>query len=207
MVILFRGDVFILQMIIFLMRGNNKVMKTQTICLIAVFLIIFLALSMTACNIFPIGASMNIYDSVVRIHIRANSNEDIDQEVKLKVRDEITVYLSNTLVDCKDKGQALVAINESLPKLEEIANATLESNNFDYSSSVSVKKAHFPEKEYDGYIFPEGDYDALIIELGEGEGDNWWCVAFPPLCFVPDSGEGEVVYRSWVKEILDEIFG
>ena len=181
-------------------------MKTQTICIIAVFLCLFFALSLTACNIpSPLGG--NIFGNVVRIHIRANSNNEIDQAVKLKVRDEITLYLGDVLQNCKDKNEALSKIKQSMPKLEEIANTTLERNNFDYSSSVSVDKSYFPEKEYDGYIFPEGTYDALIIELGTGEGDNWWCVAFPPLCFVPDGGEGEIVYKSWVKEILDEIFG
>ena len=181
-------------------------MKTQTICIIAVFLCLFFALSLTACNI-PSSLGGNIFGNVVRIHIRANSNNEIDQAVKLKVRDEITLYLGDVLQNCKDKNEALSKIKQSMPKLEEIANTTLERNNFDYSSSVSVDKSYFPEKEYDGYIFPEGTYDALIIELGTGEGDNWWCVAFPPLCFVPDGGEGEIVYKSWVKEILDEIFG
>ena len=193
-------------MINFNLRGNNKDMKTQTICIIAVFLCLFFALSLTACNI-PSSLGGNIFGNVVRIHIRANSNNEIDQAVKLKVRDEITLYLGDVLQNCKDKNEALSKIKQSMPKLEEIANTTLERNNFDYSSSVSVDKSYFPEKEYDGYIFPEGTYDALIIELGTGEGDNWWCVAFPPLCFVPDGGEGEIVYKSWVKEILDEIFG
>ena len=66
---------------------------------------------------------------------------------------------------------------------------------------------NFPDRKYDGYDFPEGNYDALIIYLGEGVGDNWWCVAFPPLCFVPESEGGEkIVYKSWVKEWLDKLF-
>ena len=182
-------------------------MKTQSLALVAVFLLMAFALTLTACNLFPMSIEKSVFDSVIRIHIRANSNDDVDQAVKLKVRDEITCYLSDKLAHCSDKSEALSVIVENMDELEQIANATLYDNDFNYSSVVYVNKSHFPEKEYDGYIFPEGDYDALIIELGTGTGNNWWCVAFPPLCFVPDNGEGEIVYKSWVKEMLDEIFG
>ena len=71
---------------------------------------------------------------------------------------------------------------------------------------VELKKENFPKREYDGYVFPEGEYDALMIYLGEGKGDNWWCVAFPPLCFVPADGGEDITYVSWVKEFLEDIF-
>ena len=89
-------------------------------------------------------------------------------------------------------------------KLEEIANNTLYCNDFDYSSAVFVGKSYFPEREYDGYIFPEGQYDALIIELGSGTGDNWWCVVYPPLCFV--SSNTKVVYKSKLVEIIKKFY-
>lgn len=92
--------------------------------------------------------------------------------------------------------------------LVEIANKTLYDNNFAYKASIALKEEYFPEREYDEYTFPKGKYDALIIYLGKGEGDNWWCVAFPPLCFVPSAPNGEkIVYKSWVKELLDKMFG
>lgn len=194
------------QMIIFKCAGNNKDMKNQVITLVAIFLLVSFMIVLTACNLFPAPLTNSVFDNVVRIHIRANSNSEIDQAVKLKVRDEITKYLSDILIECKDKKQALSLISQSQSKLAEIADNTLYNNNFKYSSAVSVEKSYFPGREYDGYIFPEGEYDALIISLGTGAGDNWWCVAFPPLCFVPDGGEGEIVYKSWVKEILDKIF-
>ena len=181
-------------------------MKNQVITLVAIFLLVSFMIVLTACNLFPAPLTNSVFDNVVRIHIRANSNSEIDQAVKLKVRDEITKYLSDILIECKDKKQALSLISQSQSKLAEIADNTLYNNNFKYSSAVSVEKSYFPKREYDGYIFPEGEYDALIISLGTGAGDNWWCVAFPPLCFVPDGGEGEIVYKSWVKEILDKIF-
>ena len=195
------------QQFIFKTTGNNNPMKNQHFVLVALMLLLFIIFSFSACNIYPLSVPNDIYNSVVRIHIRANSNNDIDQEVKLKVRDEITAYLGDILGECKNKNDALCAIKDNVENLTNIANSTLNRNNFAYSSSVYVNKSYFPERHYDQYVFPEGEYDALIIELGSGKGDNWWCVAFPPLCFVPDSGEDEIVYKSWVKEILDKIFG
>ncbi len=143
----------------------------------------------------------------VRIHIRANSNSEEDQAVKLKVRDKVTDYLCSNLVNCKTKDDALFVLNQKVETLEQIANQTLKSNGFSYSSKIKISSEKFPEKNYDDYCFPEGIYDALIINLGTGTGNNWWCVAFPPLCFVPDNSNGEkIVYKSWIKEKLDQLF-
>lgn len=149
----------------------------------------------------------NIFDECIRIHIRANSNSEQDQAVKLKVRDSITSYLSVMLKDCKDKQDAVNTLNKLKQNLVNIANNTLYLNNFTYKASIVLNRDYFPAKAYGEYIFPEGEYDALIIYLGQGVGDNWWCVAFPPLCFIPSNdGEDRIVYKSWVKELLDKIF-
>ena len=148
----------------------------------------------------------DLRDEVVRIHIRANSNSEEDQSVKLKVRDAVTEYLTEELKDCRDKSDALEKLSRDGADLDKIAETVLYENGFDYKARVVLTNEVFPERNYEGYTFPEGRYDALLILLGEGVGDNWWCVAFPPLCFVP-SGDGEnVVYKSWVKEKLEEIF-
>ena len=84
-----------------------------------------------------------------------------------------------------------------------IANKTLYSNNFTYKASIALKNEHFPDRQYDGYDFPEGYYDALIIYLGEGSGDNWWCVAYPPLCF-STAGKTNVAYKSLIAERIRE---
>ncbi len=142
----------------------------------------------------------------LRIHIRANSNSEEDQSVKLAVRDEITRYLSDALEGCRSKSEALDTISANEQKLVQIANSTLYAHNFKYKASIRIDNEHFPDRNYDGYDFPEGDYDAVIINLGTGEGDNWWCVAFPPLCFVPADGGEKIVYKSWIKELLDKLF-
>ena len=116
------------QMIIFSHRGNNKDMKTQTMIMVALFLLCAFTMILTACNIFPMNIENDLSQSVVRIHIRANSNDEIDQAVKLKVRDEITAYLSDALYNCKDKNEALAIICDNMENLEQIANATLDEN-------------------------------------------------------------------------------
>ena len=191
-------------MIISSLFGNNRAMKQDLIQIVAVIVLIAFALSLTACGSLSLDG--DIADKVVRIHIRANSNNPLDQQVKLAVRDDITAYLTEVLDGCKTKSQSLSTIKNSLDEITKIANTTLYRHGFDYKSAVSVKKELFPDKTYDGLNFPEGVYDALIIELGTGDGDNWWCVAFPPLCFVPEGDGEKVEYKSWVKEIIDKIF-
>lgn len=179
-------------------------MKNTKLAIIAIFLLAAFAVLLVACNLG--GSNAAISAEVVRIHIRANSNSSEDQAVKLLVRDSVTAYLTDRLSGCSDKAEALNVLEEDKNKIANIADNALYNNGFNYKTTVCVKNDYFPDKEYDGYVFPAGYYDALMIYLGEGVGDNWWCVAFPPLCFVPE-GDGErVQYKSWVKEILDKIF-
>lgn len=160
--------------------------------------VLFCVLALSACD------EPDLTQEVVRIHIRANSNSDIDQAVKLKVRDSVTEYLTERLEGVNSKAQALETLDASKAEITKIANEVLAQNGFDYKANIYIGKETFPERDYGEYTFPAGEYDSLILNLGTGEGDNWWCVAFPPLCFVP---EGEVVYKSWVKEKLDSLFG
>ncbi len=181
-------------------------MKKTSILICALILVTILsALLLVACDKSP--SQEELAQECIRIHIRANSNSDGDQAVKLKVRDEITSYLTGKLEGCKSKEEARKTLEQEQSNLVKIANHTLNANNFEYKASIALKNEYFPDRKYDGYDFPEGKYDALIIYLGEGTGDNWWCVAFPPLCFVPECGGNEkIVYKSWVKEWLDKLF-
>lgn len=176
----------------------------KTALLSVLFLLSAFAVLLAACNFSPHDAGLA--DEVVRIHIRANSNSEEDQRVKLLVRDEITSYLTRALEGCEDKPSALGRLGEESEALQNIAQQTLYENGFDYKARVELKNETFPEREYGGYVFPEGSYDALMIYLGEGTGDNWWCVAFPPLCFLPDPDGEKIVYVSWVAEMLEKLF-
>lgn len=180
-------------------------MKKRILIIAALSLLLVFALTLCSCSNTP--SQEKLAQECVRIHIRANSSSSEDQAIKLKVRDSITEYLQTRLENCKDKSQAISVLEKEQQNLVNIANNTLYLGGFDYKASIALKNEYFPDKQYDGYTFPEGYYDALIIYLGDGVGENWWCVAFPPLCFVPDARNGEkVTYKSWVKEWLDKMF-
>ena len=188
--------------------GNTWVMKNNLAIYVIVALLLGAILTLVLCSCSDTISQKRLANECIRIHIRANSNTDEDQAVKLKVRDAITAYLSSILEHCKSKSEARDILSREKQTLVDITNKTLYSNNFTYKASIALKNEYFPDRQYDGYDFPEGYYDALIIYLGEGSGDNWWCVAFPPLCFVPNTKNGEkIVYKSWVKEWLDKMFG
>ena len=183
-------------------------MKRNVQQIVIALVVLMLALILlTACN-EKTASLETLQANCIRIHIRANSNGDEDQGVKLKVRDAVTSYLTGALEGCKSKSDAMSRLENNKQKLIEIANSTLYQHGFTYKSRVRLTNEYFPERNYDGYVFPEGKYDALILELGTGKGDNWWCVAFPPLCFVPAGNNGEkIVYKSWIKEMLNKLFG
>ena len=163
-------------------------------------------LSMCACDL-KTADQKQLAESCIRIHIRANSNNSDDQAVKLVVRDRITEFLEVALSECRTKSDATAVLFRERSRLTAIADSALKSNGYGYKSSIRMGNEYFPDRVYDGYEFPAGNYDAVVINLGTGSGDNWWCVAFPPLCFVPDSEGGEkVVYKSWIKEFLDKLF-
>ncbi|MBR6788855.1 MAG: stage II sporulation protein R [Clostridia bacterium] len=140
-------------------------------------------------------------DEPIRIHIRANSDENYDQAVKYVVRDEITEYLSELLVGIKSRDQAKTVINLALTKIEKTASSTLERCGFGYGAKARFSREYFPDRYYGNVFYPAGEYDALIVELGKGVGGNWWCVAYPPLCFYGDDGE-EFRYKSLIAELL-----
>ncbi len=144
----------------------------------------------------------------VRIHIRANSNETCDQSVKLLVRDEIVGYLTPLLASCGDATEAKGVITNAIPAITAVANECLRKNAYAYTAEVVLTREKFPYRKYLDYSFPEGVYDALIVKLGKAEGDNWWCVCFPPLCFVPEGEDDEnFSYKSKILEIIKKYRG
>lgn len=140
----------------------------------------------------------------LRIHIRADSNLEEDQAVKYKVKDAVVEYLTPFIAACDTKKKAEGLVKNNLSGIEEVANEVLKENGFAYKSNAKVKNERFPTRFYGTLCLETGYYDALILELGSGEGDNWWCVVYPPLCFTGDSVAYE--YRSKIKDIVDEFF-
>ena len=140
----------------------------------------------------------------LRIHIRADSNEDEAQAVKYKVRDCVVDYLTPILAECETKVQAMRGVEARLTELAEISTSILQQEGFFYQATAALTVEEFPTRVYDGHTLPAGEYTALLILLGRGEGDNWWCVAYPPLCFAATGTN--VIYKSKLKEIIENFY-
>ncbi len=177
-------------------------MKTRNILILTFISIILLAvLLLTGCE-----KEINKED-YIRIHIRADSNEEEAQSVKLLVRDEIVGYLSGKADGINSKEEMLKIIESELETIKVKADAVLRQNGFDYTCRVNIRREDFPTKTYGDLTLPSGNYLSLIIELGSGLGNNWWCVAYPPLCFIASEDvEGDKVeYRSKIAEFFKNL--
>lgn len=137
----------------------------------------------------------------LRIHIRANSNRKCDQEVKLAVRDSVVGYLTPLLRDAKTRNQAEKIIISHKEKIQRLTDELLYSCGYYYGCKIKVDTEYFDKRTYGDLTLNEGYYRAIIIDLGEGEGKNWWCVAFPPLCFTSED-YSNVTYKSILYEVV-----
>ena len=129
-------------------------------------------------------------NKLIRLHVIANSNSPEDQELKLKVRDAINSALSSKFQNIDDITESRRFIKENLAQIEEIAREEIRKNGKEYDVKASFGKYLFPAKTYGYLTLPAGEYEALRVIIGSGKGANWWCVLFPPLCFV-DITQGE----------------
>lgn len=163
--------------------------------------IIIIAVSILV--IFGIFSKQNKQE-YIRIHVRANSNLDIDQNIKYQIKDEIVSYLIPEIANCETRDEFVLMINQNLEKIEQIANEILNKNGFPYGANVKFCKENFPTRSYDGVVLESGIYDSIIVELGTAKGDNWWCVVYPPLCFVSNKSQ-DILYKSRILEILKSI--
>lgn len=121
-------------------------------------------------------------DSVLRLHVLANSDEQADQELKLKVRDRVLEEADAILADGLTLEETKKQLAENLARLAEAGAEAVAEEGYDYSVSASIEQTWFPTKEYQDFSLPAGEYQALRIVIGEGLGRNWWCVVYPPLC-------------------------
>jgi stage II sporulation protein R len=142
----------------------------------------------------------------LRLHIIANSDSEDDQRIKMDVRDAVLLATEKGIESCGSEEEAEEYISENLEIIVETANAVLEENGVDYRAHAEIGTYHFPDRTYQDVTYPEGDYRALRIILGEGEGKNWWCVMFPPLC-ISEITEEDTEYTSFFAELWEEWFG
>ncbi|WP_053218123.1 stage II sporulation protein R [Virgibacillus senegalensis] len=177
-----------------------------------IYLIIFLALL----GIFPtkglgeLGQTdasgyQVIPDEAIRLRILANSDSDKDQDLKHLIRDRVNADITEWVGDIADIGEARKVIQNKLPEIESTVQQVLEEEGAEQTYQVEYgKKVKFPDKVYGSYIYPAGEYEAILITLGAGKGANWWCVLFPPLCFLDFSNGSTVAEEQEPEEDVDE---
>ena len=165
-----------------------------------VLIFILLLIYTSVCAISYVSAiSNNIANNVFRLHVIANSNSEQDQNLKYIVRDEILKYINSNSAQFNSKNELIIFLNNNMNNIQKIAENTIYENGFNYSVKIESGNFPFPTKSYGDISFPAGFYDGLKVKIGKAEGKNWWCVMFPPLCFV-DVSSGIVPDES--KEIL-----
>lgn len=169
-----------------------------------------------------------IKDKLIRFHVIANSDTEEDQALKLKVRDRVIDELSYKLNEAESVEEAKEILETNIDFVNEIAKEVISENNYNYEVNTMLSYENFPDKVYGDYIFPQGTYEAFRIIIGTGEGQNWWCVMFPPLCFIDetknsvdskelkenieditskeDKAKKDVVFKSKILEIVNNLF-
>lgn len=168
--------------------------------LFIIVIIVYVAIS----NI--VVANDLIPDEAIRIRVIANSNSDYDQEIKMEVKDLLESDMYNILKNVDNLEEARVLINDNLDDVENHIDDLLDQKEYELGFSINFGYNHFPKKEFKGITYKEGYYESVVVTLGEGKGDNWWCVLFPPLCLIEAEESDEVEYSSIVKEVIDKYF-
>ena len=152
-----------------------KKMLTLGVSLIVIF--IFL-------GFMPVHGESDIYEKVIRLHVVANSDSDEDQALKLKVRDEVLAVVSRICAEneCQNAEEASGVVREHIGEIKETAEKCVKNEGYGYNVKVLLGEENYPTKNYEDLAFPAGRYVSLQVNIGESEGENWWCVLFPPLC-------------------------
>lgn len=176
--------------------------KTKYIIFLVILLGLFLLVSAVS---YASTISKDLSENFFRLHILANSDSKEDQELKLKVRDAVISYMETLSYEGLTKNEAVILTTEHLEDFKNIAKQVIEENNYNYDVNLEVGNFYFPTKEYGNISLPAGFYDGLKIEIGEANGQNWWCSLFPPLCFVDiSSGVIDEAAENELKENLSD---
>ncbi len=152
-----------------------------------------LFLTVMVLGLLPVRGEEKIYSDVLRLHVIANSDTEADQALKLRVRDGILAQLSTLLADCPDFAAAEARLGDEsvLRALRESAEEILQKEGARYPVTVTLRQENYPRKRYEALCFPSGRYTSLRVQIGQAEGQNWWCVLFPQLCLNAASGSVE----------------
>ena len=160
-------------------------MKSWTSIILALTLII------SAFLVLPVYAATGVYDSVIRLHVLANSDSEEDQALKLKVRDTVLAQTQELLQGVSSKEEAEEVLNQNLDRIKSIAVQTLIDEGAPNTVTVSLTQEEYPRRSYEQAALPAGEYLSLRVMIGEAEGQNWWCVLFPQMCLSASAAERE----------------
>lgn len=178
----------------------------RLILLIMIFLINFNIVSCSNLEGGQVYQKELVYEQIekeiIRFHVIANSNSEKDQDLKLKVRDAVIDFVYKGLENSTSLEESRIFILDNKDKIESISREEIEKCGYDYKVESMLSRENFPDKVYGDAIFPQGEYEAYRILIGEGQGQNWWCVMFPPLCFV--DGTKKAIDLSNITEKLDK---
>ncbi len=149
-------------------------------------------------GLLPVHGESEIYDTVVRLHVLANSDSEEDQALKLKVRDAVLEAAAPLVEDCKTQADAVKALNANLGVLQAAAERVIDEEGYAYPVTITLGEEEYPQRDYDSFCFPAGTYVSLRVCIGEAEGQNWWCCLFPRLCL----GAASVSQKEAEKECI-----
>jgi len=181
------------------MKNLINIVHSSKLKLFLILFILFALYIFISATSYADTVSNNISNSVFRLHVLANSDSKEDQELKYLVRDKLLEYMNSLSINMSSKEEIIQIVNDHQEDFKKISLETIKENGFDYNVNISIDSSYFPTKTYGDISLPAGVYDALKVEIGNSEGKNWWCVMFPPLCFV-DISTGIVPDDS--KEII-----
>lgn len=182
------------------MKNILKLLKNPKVKMV-IILSFLLFIYTTICALsYAQNVSTDIANNVFRLHVLANSDSEEDQNLKYKVRNNLLSYMNEICKNCETKQEAISLVEENKGNFKQIALDTIRSEGFSYDVNINIGNFEFPTKDYGDISLPAGFYDALRVEIGDAKGQNWWCVMFPPLCFV-DVTSGVVPEES--KELLE----
>ncbi len=180
-------------------QKKAAILKTS----IAIIAVLVLTMGMFFASSYSESVNKGLADNLIRLHVIANSDSPEDQSLKRDVRDKILVYMKDKLKASRDIEQTKYIINNNLKAIEKISRDEIQRQGKSYSVKTMLGTYPFPTKKYGDIALPAGNYQALRVVIGKGSGANWWCVLFPPLCFV-DATHGTVPdsVKSDLKKVL-----
>lgn len=170
---------------------KNRIFNKYNAKTLAIYLFSLLIIFSLIASSYAKDVNEEISDKIIRLHVVANSDSEEDQQLKRKVRDKILQYMTPILSKSVSRAESIEILQTNLTKIIGIANKEILANGKTYKASAKIGEFPFPTKTYGDVALPAGSYEALRIQLGNGEGANWWCVMFPPLCFV-DATHGTI---------------